>query len=242
MWGLATPNSRTKDCRLVTKYLWQINFLVCQTVEEDVPGLVTGGAGCDSCAGFEDSLDLRSSRRSRRCSWYPELIDEKFGRFEFVHGIARGLVTGGAGRLRVARDLSHPSVTRDAWSQRNRRCSWYHGAYRREIRSLPVRPWDRARTRYRRSRPPAGSARFIPSLGHPRPFAGSARWTSMDNLITLCAWSRRSRRCSWYHGVYRREIRSLPVRPWDKAVSAVPRSSAGFPSRSAIPRGACRNG
>src|SRR5258706_309005 len=98
-----------------------------------------------------------------------ELIDEKFGRLQFVHGVARGLVTGGAGRLREARDLSHPSVSRDAWSQRSRRCSLYHGAYRREIRSLPVRPWD-------------------------------------------------------------------------KAVCAAPISFAGFPSRSAIPLGACRSG
>ena len=37
----------------------------------------------------------------------PAPPDEEFGRLQFVHGIAPGLVTGGAGRLREGRALSH---------------------------------------------------------------------------------------------------------------------------------------
>ena len=125
---------------------------------------------------------------------------------------------------RALRPALPSRISPDAWCQRNRRCSWCFVACRRGIRSLPVRPWDRARTRYRRSRPLAGRTRFIPSR------------------ISPDAWSQRNRRCSWCFVACRRGIRSLPVRPWDKAAFATPISFAGYPFRSAILRGACRIG
>ena len=140
MWGLATLKSSDAGSALGTKCLWQM-----RNSELYYPRHPGGAI-------------LRA----------PQFVHKKLRSLKLVPRVARGLVTGATGRLRVARDLSHPSVTRDAWSRRNQRCSSCPGAYRRGTQSLPIRPWGRARTRYRRSRPFAGSARFIPSLRHPR--------------------------------------------------------------------------
>ena len=73
-----------------------------------------------------------------------------------------------------------------------------------------------------------------------RPFAGSARF--IPSSAIRVASSQRNRRCSWYRAAYRRGIRSLPTRPWGKAVFAAPRSSAARLSRSAALRGGCPSG